>query len=120
MDRAEQDRRIDYVEFPSVDFEATKAFYTQVFGWKFQDWGPTYMSFEDGRMEGGFAKVESMPDGEGGPLVIIYAVDIEAIEQAVTAAGGEISTPTFEFPGGRRFHFTDPVGNVLGVWTHQE
>lgn len=119
MDRAEQDRRIDYIEFPSVDFDATKAFYARVFGWQFQDWGPAYISFEDGRMEGGFAKVDAMPEGEGGPLVILYALDIEAMEKAVAEAGGEITTPTFEFPGGRRFHFDDPVGNTLGVWTDQ-
>lgn len=120
MDRAEQDRRIDYIEFPAVDFDKIKAFYGEVFGWKFQDWGPSYISFEDGRMEGGFAKVESMPEGEGGPLVILYAKDIEAVQAVVEANGGEITEPIFAFPGGRRFHFADPDGNVLGVWTHQE
>ncbi len=117
MDRKAKDRRIDYIEFPAVDLSATKAFYTGVFGWTFQEWGEGYMSFNDGRVEGGFAKVEAMPDGEGGPLVILFATDIEAVQAVVVDAGGEITTPLFEFPGGRRFHFADPNGNVLGVWT---
>lgn len=119
MDRSEQDRRIDYIEFPAVDFGVTKSFYTNVFGWSFQDWGPEYMSFEDGRLEGGFARVDAMPEGEGGALVIVYALDIEAVGQAVLDSGGEITKPIFEFPGGRRFHFADPNGNELGVWTDQ-
>jgi len=77
------------------------------------------MSFEDGRLEGGFARVDAMPEGEGGALVIVYALDIEAVGQAVVDSGGEITKPIFEFPGGRRFHFADPNGNELGVWTDQ-
>lgn len=119
MDRSVQDRRIDYIEFPAVDFGVTKTFYTRVFGWSFQDWGPEYISFADGRLEGGFARVDTMPEGEGGPLVIVYARDIEAVEKAVVESGGEITKPTFEFPGGRRFHFSDPNGNELGVWSDQ-
>jgi uncharacterized protein len=108
------DRRIDYIEFTTTDVEATKRFYTSVFGWKFTDYGPEYTSFEDGRLAGGFSKGEP---AEGTTLIVIYASDLEAAESRVTAAGGRIVKPTFSFPGGRRFHFSDPSGNELAVWS---
>jgi predicted enzyme related to lactoylglutathione lyase len=108
------DRRIDYIEFPAADIAGTKAFYARVFGWKFTDFGPEYTSFEDGRLAGGFWT--SGPAGKG-PLVVIYAADLEAMEAQVRAAGGAIVRAPFPFPGGRRFHFTDPGGNELAVWS---
>jgi predicted enzyme related to lactoylglutathione lyase len=81
-----------------------------------EDWGPDYTSFADGRLAGGFSKVDEVTKG-GGVLVVIYAVDLEAVEVAVRAHGGEIVKEIFSFPGGRRFHFTDPSGNELAVWS---
>jgi uncharacterized protein len=115
MSQEEQDRRIDYVEYTATDLEATKSFYSSVFGWKFTDYGPEYTAFEDGRLNGGFAKADAA--GGTGPLVVIYATDLEAIKDAVTNNGGTISRDTYEFPGGRRFHFNDPSGNELAVWS---
>ncbi len=115
MSQSEKDRRIDYVEFSATDIEATKSFYHSVFGWIFEDFGPEYTSFSDGRLGGGFTKVEA--NQSGGPLVVIYAVDLEAIASRVRESGGKIVRQTFEFPGGRRFHFTDPNGNELAVWS---
>ena len=109
------DRRIDYVEFATTDMAAVKSFYAQAFGWSFQDWGEEYASFADGRLAGGFRLMDEV--APGGPLVIIYAVDLEGAEAAVKAAGGEIVQAIFSFPGGRRFHFRDPVGNELAVWS---
>jgi uncharacterized protein len=109
------DRRIDYIEFSATDIGKTKVFYQQVFGWKFTDYGPDYTSFEEGRLAGGFAKTDKAPPG--GPLVVIYAEDLAGMEASVREAGGAISKPTFSFPGGRRFHFTDPSGNELAVWS---
>jgi predicted enzyme related to lactoylglutathione lyase len=109
--------RVDYIEFPATDMAGTKKFYSSIFGWKFEDYGPEYMSFHDGRLGGGFFKAAS---GVSGPLVVIYATNLEAVEQAVKAAGGRIVKPTFSFPGGRRFHFADPSGNELAVWSEQE
>jgi D-aminopeptidase len=117
MGQEENDKRVDYVEFEVTDLEAAKAFYSGAFGWKFQDWGPDYASFEDGRLTGGFHLSEEVT--RGGPLVIIYAVDLEAVEAGVRANGGTIVNEIFSFPGGRRFHFTDPSGNELAVWSDQ-
>jgi predicted enzyme related to lactoylglutathione lyase len=106
---------IDYIEFPATDIGATKAFYQRVFGWEFEDYGPGYTSFKDGRIAGGFTTDATV--AKGGPLVVLYGKDLAAIEAAVAAAGGAIVKPTFSFPGGRRFHFTDPSGNELAVWS---
>jgi predicted enzyme related to lactoylglutathione lyase len=112
------DRRVDYIEFPVTDMAGTKAFYIDVFGWKFTDYGPDYTSFEDGRLAGGFAK-QARVATDGGPLVVIYAADLARMEAKVQAAGGVIVKEIFPFPGGRRFHFTDPSGNQLAVWSDQ-
>ncbi len=113
------DMKIDYVELPAADFDAVQRFYEHVFGWTFEDFGPEYRAFSDGRLDGGFyqsAKVSSSE--QGAALVIFYADDLEAVEQAVKASGGAIVKPIFSFPGGRRFQFTDPHGNELAVWSH--
>ena len=107
--------RIDYVEFPATDIPATKAFYAAAFGWKLTDYGPDYVSFEDGETSGGFAKVPS--NQHGGPLVILYSSALEKTQATVEEMGGRISKPIFAFPGGRRFHFLDPNGNELAVWS---
>lgn len=111
----EHDRRVDYVEFGSTDLEATKRFYSQVFGWEFTDYGPEYTAFNDGRLDGGFAATEQVVGC--GPLVVIYATNLEAMAASVREAGGQIVKEIFEFPGGHRFHFTDPSGNELAVWS---
>ena len=110
-----QENQIDYVEFPATDIPGTKAFYGTVFAWTFTDYGPDYVSFSDGRLEGGFTKGSSV--ARGGPLVVLYSAALEKTQAAVEAGGGRIARPIFSFPGGRRFHFLDPNGNELAVWS---
>src|SRR5438477_5800433 len=114
---SEHNFKVDYVEFPANDIQATKTFYTKVFEWKFEDYGMDYTSFHDGRLSGGFAKC--LPVVKGGPLLVIYADDLAISYAKLTAAGGRITKSTFELPGGRRFHLTDPYGNLLAVWSDQ-
>jgi len=115
MTQSDQDRRIDYIEFGATDVGRTREFYEKVFGWRFQDYGPDYTSFQDGRLSGGFTK--DAPVRHANPLVVIYAGQVEAIEAKITQAGGKIVRKTYPFPGGRRFHCSDPSGNELAVWT---
>ena len=115
VSQTEQDRRIDYVEFLTTNLIETKTFYSGVFGWQFTDYGPDYTSFNDGRLSGGFSAVSEV--AAGGPLVVIYAADLEDIEAKIRQHGGRIVREIFEFPGGRRFHFSDPGGNELAVWS---
>jgi uncharacterized protein len=107
--------RIDYVEFPATDIPATKAFYGGAFGWTFTDYGPDYLAFHDGDTEGGFEKVPAI--AQGGPLVILYSSELEKTLATVEKHGGKIAKAIFSFPGGRRFHFLDPNGNELAVWS---
>lgn len=115
MTRSENDRRIDYLEFVVADLARARAFYEAAFGWTMTDYGPQYCAFADGRLEGGFT-TQGTPS-PGGPLVILYADDLAATQASIEAAGGRIVQPTFDFPGGRRFHFADPDGYELAVWT---
>lgn len=111
---------IDYLELPATDLPAAKAFYGAAFGWSFQDYGPSYVGFVDHRRgereAGGLTQVETVSGG--GPLVVLWSDDLEATLTAVEAAGGSIVKPIFGFPGGRRFHFRDPSGLELAVWSH--
>lgn len=107
--------QIDYIEIPVSDMSATKQFFGSVFGWKFEDYGPNYASFFDGRLDGGFTTERPAP--VQGLLLVIYARDLAAMQQKIKAAGGAIVKHTFSFPGGRRFHFLDPNGNELAVWS---
>lgn len=109
------DRQIDNIEFNVSDIGRSKAFYGAVFNWQFVDYGPTYTEFTDGRLTGGFTTGE--PVRPGGPLVILYANDLAETQQRLEVAGAKITRPVFAFPGGKRFHFIDPDGYELAVWS---
>lgn len=114
------DSRIDYLEFPAENLELTKRFYSDVFQWKFEDYGPNYCAFEDGRLTGGFFRSDKRASVDAGSvLVVIYADDLKETAVRVRTGGGTIVRDIFDFPGGRRFHFTDPSGNELAVWSER-
>jgi len=115
MDNASQDRCINYIEFNVADIARTKEFYDKAFGWTFTDYGPGYCEFSDGHMKGGFNA--GGPVTLGGPLVVLYGADLTNVLDGVVAAGGQVVKPIFDFPGGKRFHFTDPDGYELAVWS---
>lgn len=124
-DGERHDRTINYVEFNVTDIARSKRFYGSAFGWTFRDYGPTYCEFSDGHMKGGFDAGEAdsksgngraVPPA-GGPLVVLYAQDLEAVLGDIVSAGGTLAKPITAFPGGRRFHFTDPDGYELAVWS---
>jgi predicted enzyme related to lactoylglutathione lyase len=107
---------IDYIELTVTDLEGAKRFYGAAFAWQFNDYGPDYAGIQgDGREVGGLRRDEEVRTG--GPLVILYSQDLEASLAAVRAAGGSVVKEPFGFPGGRRFHFADPSGNELAVWS---
>jgi uncharacterized protein len=105
---------IDYVELRAGDMQASKAFYAAAFGWGFTDYGPEYAAFEGAGLDGGLDG--TTPAADRPPLVILKSEDLEDTLGRVEAAGGVVTVPIFEFPGGRRFHFRDPAGNELAVW----
>ena len=117
MSHAGNHHKISYIEFAASDMARAKQFYATVFGWSFKDWGPDYIGFDaaSAGIDGGFrkGKPERIEPADAAPLIVLYSTDLKATEAAIVAAGGTIVVPTFEFPGGRRFHFTDGVGNCL-------
>lgn len=106
---------INYVEFKASNLEEIKAFYASAFGWKFTDYGPDYIAFSNSGLEGGFEKSDQAI--VNGALVVLYQPQLENIRETVINLGGTISKDIFSFPGGRRFHFIDPAGNELAIWS---
>lgn len=110
--------KINYLELPARNLEATKAFFSKTFGWSFQDYGPEYTSFTNAGIPGGFFKAELCANTENGSsLIVLYSNDLEAAYSKVLDAGGAIVKEIFLFPGGRRFHFNEPSGNEFAVWS---
>ena len=110
--------KLNYVEFPSPDLPSTKAFFEKAFGWSFVDYGPEYTSFSGQGLDGGFFKANMCSStSNGAALLVFYSKDLESTLSKVYGAGGKIVKPIFLFPGGRRFHFTEPSGNEFAVWS---
>lgn len=108
---------INYIELPLVKNAETKEFYSQVFGWTFTDWGPNYLSFSGANVDGGFNGESGTQSSSPGVLIVLYVSDLAKKLEEITKAGGVIKQPIYEFPGGKRFHFLDPNGNELAVWS---
>jgi predicted enzyme related to lactoylglutathione lyase len=107
---------IDLIEFPAKSPEAlqvTRDFFTHVFGWEYKNWGESYSDTADSGLTSGINhdKNQSMP------LTVVYSEDLEATKEIIVKNGGKIIVDTYEFPGGRRFHFTEPNGSELAVWS---
>ncbi len=114
-----QHEKINYLEFPVTDMQGSKDFFSSAFGWKFTDYGPEYASFsKEVGIDGGFYYGDKKATTESGSvLVVLYSRDLESTLSNVIEAGGTVVKPVFDFPGGRRFHFTDPSGNEFAVWS---
>jgi predicted enzyme related to lactoylglutathione lyase len=110
--------KINYIEFPAKYMEITKDFFGKVFAWSFTDYGPDYASFSNAGIDGGFYKADLAASYEkGSALIVLYSENLENTLEKIEGAGGIIVKPIFSFPGGRRFHFKEPSGNELAVWS---
>ena len=104
--------RLNYVELPSGDVVRDRGFYEAAFGWAMTDYGPSYAATTTGDVDLG---LDGDPAAVTAPLAVIEVDDLEAAQALVEGAGGRVTVAIFAFPGGRRFHFADPSGNVLAV-----
>ncbi len=110
--------KINYIEIPSPDLSVTKRFFGSAFEWSFIDYGPEYVAIENAGMDGGFFKSDKIATTENGSvLVVLYSSALEETIERVKSSGGRIVKDIFSFPGGRRFHFTDPNGCEFAVWS---
>lgn len=109
---------INYIELPSSNLAKTKAFFTNTFGWQFEDFGAEYIAFNNAGIDGGFYQSDKHSStNNGSVLVVLYSENLESTLAKIQQSGGEIIKPVFAFPGGKRFHFTDPCGNEFAVWS---
>mgnify|MGYP006185922597 CR=1 FL=1 len=113
--------KINYIELPSKNIEATKAFFTKIFGWSFTDYGPEYTAFSNEGIDGGFFKSDLTVSTENGSaLIVFYSKELEQTQLKIVNAGGSIIKAIFSFPGGHRIHFGDPSGNEYAIWSDIE
>ncbi len=113
--------KINYIEIPSRDLEATKAFFISAFQWAFVDYGSEYVAIENAGIDGGFYKSDKVSSPKGGSvLVVLYSSELEETLTKVISSGGKVVQDIFDFPGGRRFHFADPNGNEYAVWSEPD
>ena len=116
-----ENERISYIEFPTRDIELTKKFFSTVFGWAFEDYGTEYTVATNAGVNAGFYQSEQCSlVANGSVLIVIYCSELRKIQQQIKQAGGAIVKPTFSFPGGCRFHFTDLNGNEYAVWSETD
>jgi uncharacterized protein len=110
---------IDLIEFPvksADELKRTRDFFNTVFHWNYTDWGDDYSDTTDSGASSGV-------NADGGatmPLTVIYTDSLEETKELVIQNGGTIIVDTYSFPGGRRFHFTEPSGNELAVWSKEK
>ena len=109
------EKRIDYIEIPVTDPARARDFFAALMGWEFQEWGPDYISFSDGRLNGGFRRSDRPAPGNS-VLLVFFSENLERDRDRVVDLGASISQDIFDFPGGRRFHFVDPLGNEYAIW----
>lgn len=113
--------KLNYVELPARDLDATRAFFKNAFAWEFEDYGPDYIAFSNEGLDGGFYRSElSSRSQQGAALLVFYSSQLERTQAKIEKAGGQIIKPVFDFPGGRRFHFSEPSGNEFAVWTDKK
>jgi len=118
MKTGSRENQINYIEFPTTSnaaHAATKKFYGEVFGWTYQSWGDDYSDTKSSGVASGINGSGEHQTAK--PLVVLFSANLEGARERVTKAGGKISRDIFSFPGGRRFHYIDPSGNELGVWS---
>ena len=110
------EKRIEYVEIPVTDPARARDFFAALYGWQFESWGEDYISFNDGRLNGGFCRAEEAAPATG-VLIVFFSENLERDFERVKELGATISKDIFLFPGGRRFHFADPVGTEYAIYS---
>lgn len=110
--------KINYVEFPAKNITKAKDFFSAAFNWSFTDYGPAYTTFSNEGLNGAFFKSDlNCTTQKGSALIVFYSSALEKTLVKIKKYGGTIVKPIFIFPGGRRFHFTDPNENEFAVWS---
>ena len=109
--------KICYLEIPAVDISASATFYNKVFGWQIRKRGDGATAFDDGVGEVSGAWVTGRKAiNEVGLLIYIMVDSVAAAVDAVVANGGKIVQPIGMDAPEITARFTDPAGNILGLY----
>jgi len=112
--------KICYLEIPSADPKASANFYQTVFGWSVRDDNDGQLSFDDGVMEVSGTWVTGVkPASEAGIVISIMVSDTYATIALIEKNGGAIVLPVDESISQKFARFTDPYGNILGLYQHK-
>ena len=109
--------KICYIEIPAIDIKASSSFYENVFGWRIRKRGDGNLAFDDtvGEVSGTWI-VGRKPATEPGLLIYIMVDSVAVTVDAVIAAGGKIVQPIGMDAPEITARFSDPAGNVLGLY----
>jgi predicted enzyme related to lactoylglutathione lyase len=112
--------KICYLEIPSTDIAGSADFYKRVFGWNIRQRGDGHTAFDDttGEVSGSWV-LGRLPAAKPGLLFYVMVDDVAAILDLIVASGGQIVQPIGADAPEITARFTDPAGNVIGLYQHR-
>ncbi|MEP6506973.1 MAG: VOC family protein [Gemmatimonadales bacterium] len=109
--------KICYIEIPATDIQLSADFYVSIFGWKTRKRGDGSLAFDDSIGEVSGTWVKGRPaSGTPGLLVYIMVDSVDDTCKTITENGGTIVQPNGADAPEITARFSDPAGNVLGLY----
>ncbi len=121
--------RVVHFEIQADDLDRATSFYTDVFGWSFEDyseytgspyWGVVTGPEEEAGINGGLLPRSAPAPGPGqgtnGFVCTVVVGDYDETERRILAAGGEVALPKTALPGmAWQGYYVDTEGNTFGI-----
>lgn len=112
--------KICYLEIPALDIARSADFFKRVFGWNIRQRGDRNTAFDDITGEVSGSWVLGRPAASKPGLLFYVMVDnVAAILDLIVASGGRIVQPIGADAPEITARFTDPAGNVIGLYQHR-
>lgn len=109
--------KICYIEMPSRNVKESADFYSKIFGWNIRTRGDGATAFDDAVNEvSGAWRTDRKPSTETGMLIYIMVNDIEKTMEAIIENGGKITQHVGADAPEITARFTDPSGNIFGIF----
>jgi uncharacterized protein len=111
------DGKICYIEIPAADIARSAAFYEKVFGWNIRQRGDGRTAFDDTTGEMSGAWVQGRPPASAPGILFYIMVDnVDATLGLVVGNGGKVVQPIGADAPEITARFSDPAGNVIGLY----
>ncbi len=111
--------KICYIEIPAIDINSSAEFYGNVFGWSIRNDNHGNPSFDDGVGEvSGTWVIGPKPASEIGIVISIMVLDIEVAITLIRKYGGKIILDFNKDATEKTARFSDPFGNIFGLYQH--